>query len=415
MASTLFRQEAVEHQRTRLWGEVIVAQPLSTQLLTLLLLVILAATGCYLYWGTYSRKQTVTGYLLPDKGVVNINANRGGTVEQVLVKEGSHVNAGQPLIKVRVLNAMDNGRNADALLVAALERQQTSLKQTIQSEQKRRTNQTEKLKTTAKGLKRSIHALHRSLSVARKQLKLARQSYRDLSNLNSAHYISKNRYRKAQTHLLQAQQQVDELQQKLVDKHNRLDQNRYQFQSVVINTEQKIEQVQSQISGIDRQLIKQQVQGEYSVEAPTSGTVSTLQAVVGQTANPHQPLVSIIPAGGHLQAQLYVPSRAIGFVRTGLPVEMRYNAFPYQRFGSHRGKIVQVAKSILAPKEVPAPIQLKQPVYRVTAQLDHSYIQAYGKRLPLTAGMLLKADIVLDRRPLYQWLFKPLLSLKGTL
>jgi len=137
--------------------------------------------------------------------------------------------------------------------------------------------------------------------------------------------------------------------------------------------------------------------------------------VLTQSANPRHPLVSIIPMGGHLQAQLYVPSSAIGFVKAGLPVKLRYNAFPYQRFGSHKGVVVQVAHSILTPNEVPATIQLHEPVYRVTSSLVHPYVKAYGKRLNLTPGMLLKADIILDQRPLYQWLFKPLYSLQGTL
>ena len=415
MTATLFRKEVVDHQRERLWGEVIVAQPLSTHFLTLCLMATLVVAGCFLYWGTYSRKQTVTGYLLPDKGVVNVNAARGGTVERVLVKEGSHVKAGQPLVKVRILNALKNGRNADALMVDALQRQKDSLEANIASERLRRANQVAKLNAQSRGLRQSVRAVTRELVVARGQLKLARQSYRDLDNLHSAHYISKTRYRKAHRAFLQAEQQVDNLRQTLIDKRNRLDQKQYQLHSAKIDAQEKIEQLRGRISGIDQTLIKQQVRGEYSLEAPTSGTVSTLQAVVGQTANPHQPLISIIPTGGRLQAQLYVPSRAIGFVKPGQSVELRYNAFPYQRFGSHKGKVIRVAQSILAPNEVPAPIQLKEPVYRVTTSLNHPYIRAYGKRLPLTAGMLLKADIILDRRPLYQWLFKPLLSLKGTL
>jgi len=415
MAESLFRKEVLENQGERLWGEVIVAQPLSFSLLTSCILVVLIVAACYLYWGTYSRKETVSGYLLPDKGVVNIKANRGGTVETVLVKEGSHVNAGQPLVKLRIISALNDGQNADSLLIEELKKQETGLKQTIQTEKERRTSQIAKIGATDKGLHQEIQALRQELSISKQQLDLSRKAYLDLNNLRKANYISQSRYRKAYSSYLQLQQQVDDLSRTLIDKRNTLTLSQYKSRSIALNTEESIEQLESKISGIDQELIKQKVQGEYSLEAPISGIVSALQAVEGQSANPQHPLVSIIPSGGHLQAQLYVPSRAIGFVKIGLPVQLRYNAFPYQRFGSHQGQIVQVAHSILTPGEIPAPIQLHEPVYRVTSSLAHTYVKAYGKRLNLTPGMLLKADIVLDRRPLYQWLFKPLYSLQGTL
>ena len=133
-------------------------------------------------------------------------------------------------------------------------------------------------------------------------------------------------------------------------------------------------------------------------------------------AEPNQLQLEIVPPSSSLRAELFVPSRAIGFVREGQRVSIRYAAFPYENFGRYAGTIVEISKNILTSADTPsAPVELKQPAYRVTATLDRQDIDAYGKRMPLQAGMLLEGDIVLDRRSLMKWVLDPLLSVRGQL
>jgi membrane fusion protein len=65
---------------------------------------------------------------------------------------------------------------------------------------------------------------------------------------------------------------------------------------------------------------------------------------------------------------------------------------------------------MLTSADVSAPVSLQQPAYKVTVQLDRQDVTAFGERVPLQPDMLLKADILLDRRPLLTWLLDPLLS-----
>jgi len=129
--------------------------------------------------------------------------------------------------------------------------------------------------------------------------------------------------------------------------------------------------------------------------------------------DPSQPLASILPAGGVLEAHLLVPSRSAGFLVPGQTVALRYEAFPYQRFGSYAGRITEISRTLILPNEAALPLQLLEPAYRVAVALDSQSVKAYGKDLPLQAGMLLDADIRLDRRRLYEWLLDPLYSVLG--
>lgn len=109
---------------------------------------------------------------------------------------------------------------------------------------------------------------------------------------------------------------------------------------------------------------------------------------------------------------LFVPTRAIGFVRPGQKVRLLYEAFPFQRFGTYSGHVVSVSKTILSETEVAAPVQLREAAYKVIATLDRPDVDANGQKIPLQAGMLLRADILLERRELVRWLLDPILNVR---
>jgi len=126
---------------------------------------------------------------------------------------------------------------------------------------------------------------------------------------------------------------------------------------------------------------------------------------------------SLVPQDARLQARLLVPSSAIGFLHTGERVLLRYRAFPYQKFGLRRGRIVSISGSALDPAEAAALLgqTIKVPIYPVMVALRRQSIQAYGRHIQLRPGMTLSADVVLERRRLVEWIFQPMLGIKQRL
>jgi membrane fusion protein len=105
-------------------------------------------------------------------------------------------------------------------------------------------------------------------------------------------------------------------------------------------------------------------------------------------------------------------------------VLLRYQAYPYQKFGHHAGHVLQVSRTPLQQSELaglPLPGMVSgaalgssgEPLYRITVALDEQSVQAYGQTQPLAAGMQLDADVLLERRRLIEWIFEPLLSVTG--
>jgi membrane fusion protein len=152
----------------------------------------------------------------------------------------------------------------------------------------------------------------------------------------------------------------------------------------------------------------------YIVRAPMAGQVTSVLAAVGRTVDPRTSMLSIVPTDSHFEAELFVPARAIGFIAPGQTVRLLYDAFPFQRFGSYNGTVESVAGTMLAPTELPEPVAglTKEPAYRIKVALERQTVDAFGHEVPLQPDMTLRADIILEKRSLIEWLLEPLLSVR---
>lgn len=119
----LFRKKAIEHQGNRLYGDVALTTPVSTWALTGLLGAIIAGIGIALFLGSYARKETVSGWLIPDKGLVKIVSPQLGTIATVHVEEGQAVDAGAHLITLNLDTVFAGGDGVIETALSELEAQ----------------------------------------------------------------------------------------------------------------------------------------------------------------------------------------------------------------------------------------------------------------------------------------------------
>jgi membrane fusion protein len=153
------------------------------------------------------------------------------------------------------------------------------------------------------------------------------------------------------------------------------------------------------------------VADQYVVVSPIAGRVAALPVQPGRSLAPGETVAVVTPAGGRLVAELYVPSRAAGFIQPRQDVRLMYEAFPHQRSGVGAAVVETVSRTVLAPSEVAIPgVALQEPVFRVRARLARETVDGYGEVIALRPGMLLRADVVFDRRSLLEWLFDPIFA-----
>jgi membrane fusion protein len=182
----------------------------------------------------------------------------------------------------------------------------------------------------------------------------------------------------------------------------------------------QVAEIERAMALLDQEIAEAESRREFVIAAPADGTVTAIQAEPGGNAGTMAPLLSIVPAGSKLEAQLFSPSRAVGFVRPGQQVLLRYHAFPYQKFGYYEGTVASVSRSAINPSELPQQLSgltslygANEPVYRITVALAHQNAMAYGMPAPLAPGMQLEADVLIETRRLIEWVFDPLFTLTG--
>jgi len=158
--------------------------------------------------------------------------------------------------------------------------------------------------------------------------------------------------------------------------------------------------------------IENTVRERVAVVAPVSGTLTAVLAEQGQSVAADEALVSIVPAGARLEAHLYAPSSAIGLIRVGDSVELRYAAFPYRRFGTFRGTVRAISGSAL-PLETVAPLGVDilgsaGALYRVTVALPSQSVMYRNERYALRAGMRIEGEVMRETYRFYEWALAPL-------
>jgi multidrug efflux pump subunit AcrA (membrane-fusion protein) len=149
------------------------------------------------------------------------------------------------------------------------------------------------------------------------------------------------------------------------------------------------------------------------LSSPVDGQVVGVNARVGDQAIAGAPLFSLAPTGSPLEAQVLVPTRSAGFMTKGQSVRVMVDAFPFQQFGAMEGQVREIARSATRPGEIAAPIEFKEPVYRVRVALTGPNLKAYGVDKPLQPGMTIKADVITDKRTFLSYLLDPLLAARA--
>ena len=409
----LFRQEAIEfHQHSRQLGRVSALQPLSSKLLTWFIAVAVGLVVSFLFFGEYARKETVAGYLMPTAGTAKIFASQPGTIKEIHVREGDHVQAGQPLLTIETNQISADGYDVNSTILSTLRSQSDLLKNQIAAEGQRTTSEQQRLASLIEGLKAEIFQLEAQIKTQTQRLQVMEDSVTSVEGLRAKGYMADTEFKRRQLAALEQKQNLDALNQQLAQRRNQLTENGYTLEQLPTVMAGKIQSLHGELAAAEQHIAEINGRRAYVLRAPTAGRVSTMQATLGQFAEPRRLQMEVVPSDSVLEAQLFVPARAIGFVAAGQAVRILYEAFPYQQFGTYRGRITNVSQTIVTGNDAYGPLALKEPAYRVTARLEHQNIDASGRKVPLQADMLLRADIILEKRSLMNWLLDPLLSVR---
>jgi membrane fusion protein len=135
-------------------------------------------------------------------------------------------------------------------------------------------------------------------------------------------------FKRRQVTVLEQRQNLESLNQQLAGRRNQLTETEYSLEQLPTVMAGKIQALRGELASAEQRIAEINGRRAYVIRAPTSGRVSTLQATLGQFADPRRLQMEIVPTDSVLEAQLFVPARAIGFVKAGQSVRILLKHFP---------------------------------------------------------------------------------------
>ncbi len=413
----LFRPEAIGPKPVELAGSISLSQSWSSWTLIILVAATFMAAALYTYVGRYSKKSSATGVLLPESGIVRIQSPIVGVTREVRVSEGQFVEKNQVLFIVSEDKRIA-GMTSNPLLAESqrklLDSRRSSLHSIIQTIRLAGDANRSNLQVRMKALEEQLLRNGEEIDLLKRRATSAADMLARYKNLFDQNFASRMQLLEREeqllaieNQLLSAKRQSAELRSSSINVANEIKQND-------ARTELQIVEFQREESSLSQQAADLQSREAEAIVAPSSGFITSVNAVVGKTTS-SAPLAVLLPSGGQLVAQILVSSKDIGLTNLKQKVNLRFRAYPYQKYGQHRGEIFEISQSPLAASEVEEKIFItdgsnvgkNEGFYKIKIRLDGDFFGSDGVPLRLLPGMAFDADILHDKRRIIEWIFEP--------
>ena len=420
MEVQLFRKESLEARKAQWLGQVVLARPLSFTLFTVFAIATILSVGLLLGIGKYAKRVTVVGQLVPQGGLVKIYSPQRGVITERFVNEGDSVDAGARLYSISSDRLGANGLSLQGEISAGTKGKISALEQELSKVSLIHEYEGRALSNKLDSLGRDALRINDQFELQKGVTEIAKVAYKRHQELAKKGYVSDDLLQQKMAVLLTERFRLKSLEREreLVDVE--LKDVDGKLRSLTLKYENVRSSIERTILMHRQELVESEAQREIGVNSPSAGVVTAISAEVGQHITPSLPLLSVVPKDAELRADLYAPSSAIGFAKPGDVVLLRFNAYPYQKFGQHKGEVISISKAAMSREEIReitsiAELKGSGPYYRISVRLRKQHIQAYGVKEPLQVAMTVEADILQGQRRLYEWLLEPLYTLSGKL
>ena len=408
MEDPLFRPEVIEHRARRLHGEVVLGQSFSTRAVVLALTAVMIALGLWLALGSFARTETARGALVTVVPSAKVVASVPGVITTLAVAEGAKVEKGDRLAIVTLDRRAEDGGGFAGQGLDALRARMTLTRSQVRLEGARLVGERVRVSAALAAAEMEARQLAGQFALQQELVASNKKLFEQIEQVVERGFMSRLEYERRRQTFLSSQQALGQLEQQRGAALARADQARAELNVLTSQSATQVGELESGRLALEQQAAQLRGEQAYALVASVDGRVTALQTAQGRSVAAGATLMTIVPEGSSLRAEVYAPSRAIGLVRTGQETRLLFDAFPYQRFGSFGGRIAAVSRIAIDPRENETRVESEEPVYRVTVDLDRQSVNAYGSNIALQPGMTLTANIVLERQSFFAWLLTPL-------
>ncbi|MFQ1007101.1 colicin V secretion protein CvaA [Gilliamella apicola] len=419
----LFRQEAINYQKAKWMGKALLIKGYSAWFVFLLSIVFIIVLVLAVIFGTYTRRINVPGEITTQPRAINLFSTQQGFIINSHVKVGDKVKKGDPIYELDVSQTTQLGnvtqktiesinnqiRNISEIIETLKENKQITLKALKQQIDEYNTFHQDSLllvKNAEKGMSEMYESMQNYADYQKKGLINNEQ----FNNQRYLYYQQQNSYQFLQNQIIQENLSIIQLNSELVTK--------------IADFDNKISEYQFQLNALQRQLTEVNAKGTLIISAPSDGRIESLSVTDGQMVKTDDSLAQLIPANtDSYYLVLWAPNESVPYISVNDKINIRYEAYPYQKFGQFSGKIMSISKVPASSQEMStyssSPLSQNnvnyQAYYKVMVSLDKQQMAKFNNKIKLTNGMKADITLFLEKRPIYQWMLSPFYDIQKSI
>lgn len=371
-------------------------------------------------FGDISKRVHLTGIVVPAQGSATASSPSAGTLTAIYVAEGQPVQAGDLLFEVSTDHHSSEGSAAASLRQRVVARQTAVAREAaaVDAQNQYRANE---LRLKLLGARQQLAMLDEQVAMMRRRIVLAEKQTERLAKLVEQGFYSSVQHEADESKALELQASLSALARNREELVTSIRAMESEAQIAQAGNQTSLAQLDRTRAALDQEAVELDTRNVIHAVATRAGRVTNIAYGPGQIVPAGQMLMTIVPDDDAIAVELFAPSHAVGQVRPGLAVSVRYHAFPYQHYGRRLGTIVELGRTPFAPNELPnaiastvlgrvpkanpATTAMPEGLYRIKVVMARP--GNGSERLALKAGMTLDADIIVGKVKLWRWLFEP--------
>lgn len=415
----MFRQEALDNRKMKWRGRAILLPGMPLWLTMLGSIAFITAFLTFVIAGTYSRRVNVSGEVTTWPRAVNIYSGVQGFIVRQFVHEGQSIKKGDPIYQIDVSKSTRSGvvtdnqrRDIENQLVRVdniISRLAESKKITLNTLEKQRLQYSDAFRLSSDIIRQAAEGI-----------KIMKNNMENYRNYQSKGLITQDQltnqvalYYQQQNNLLSLSGQNEQNALQITSLES-------QIQTQAADFDNRIYQMELQRYELQKELVDTDVGGEIIIRALSDGKVDSLSVTVGQMVNAGDSLLQVIPENiENYYLIIWVPNDAVPYISAGDKVNIRYEAFPAEKFGQFSATVKTISRTPASTQEMltykGAPqntLGIFVPWYKVIVKPEKQIISYDGKSLPLENGMKAESTLFLEKRRIYQWMLSPFYDMK---
>ncbi|MGE5989383.1 HlyD family secretion protein [Klebsiella michiganensis] len=414
MLKNIYRKEAIEYKKIHWKGKALLLAGIPAWLVTLLASLFLLALVFSLIFCTFTQRIDVRGEVITLPHSINVFAPQQGFVVNQHVKVGDIVNKGQPLYELDVSRNTING-NVSAAQIEVINEKIANAEDIISKLMRNKTETLTALDKQIKTTSASLAETNRMLATTQVGLNKMHTNLSSYDKYLKDGLITKDQYNYQHSLYFQQQSAYQSLVTQKMQLESQLTQTNSDKITKAADFDNQISSQHNQINDYKNQLVESNANGNLIIKATTNGKIESLAVTKGQMVENGSSLAQIKPTGDiEYYLILWLPNNTIPYVKPGDTINIRYDAFPADKFGQFPGKVLSIS-SVPASRQEMAEYtnvnsgtnQQELALYKAIIKIKDKTFSYNGKTLTLSNGLKAQAVVFLEERPLYMWMFTP--------